>query len=171
MIQHLAKRLLAFAVLAFTATAAGAETLPAPTGAVVLTIAGNISETNADGTAQFDVPMLEALGAAEFSTATNWTEGKITFTGPSLRAVLDRVGAQGSTLRAMAINDYFADFPLDEAQQDGPILAYWMNGQEMSIRDKGPLWIIYPFDDNADFRNEEIFRRSVWQLDRLEIIE
>ena len=169
--HRLLTRLFAFVLAALASTAVSADGLPVPTGPVVLTIAGAISETNVDGTAQFDVQMLQDLGVVEFATATNWTEGVITFTDPALGAVLDRVGADGTTLRAMAINDYFADMPLDEARQEGPILAFWMNGEEMSLRDKGPLWIIYPFDDNADFRNEEIFRRSVWQLDRLDVME
>jgi hypothetical protein len=45
-----------------------------------------------------------------------------------------------------------------------------MNGAEMSIRDKGPLWIVYPYDASDDFRSEVVYSRSIWQLDRIEVI-
>ncbi len=59
---------------------------------------------------------------------------------------------------------------MGDAVEGGPIIAYLLNGEEMSIRDKGPLWVIYPFDSDADFRSEVVFSRSIWQLDRLEIL-
>jgi hypothetical protein len=59
---------------------------------------------------------------------------------------------------------------MSDAVEGGPIVAYLMNGEEMSIRDKGPLWVIYPYDSDADFRSEVVFTRSIWQLDRLVVI-
>jgi hypothetical protein len=54
-------------------------------------------------------------------------------------------------LRAKAINDYAIDIPLSDAVQGGPIVAYRLDGDTMSVRDKGPLWIVYPYDANADY--------------------
>lgn len=163
-------RLVAGALAIMSASPLLAEPLPAPTGPVILTVTGQITETNVAGSAQFDAAMLADLGMVEFATATNWTEGVNSFSGPALAAVLTRVGAAGSTLRAVAINDYLVEFPLAEAFHDGPTLAFLMNGAEMSVRDKGPIWLIFPFDSNIEFRTEEIYRRSVWQLDRLEVL-
>jgi hypothetical protein len=41
----------------------------------------------------------------------------------------------------------------------------------MSLRDKGPLWIIYPYDSKSDFRTEVVYSRSIWQRDRLEALD
>jgi len=41
----------------------------------------------------------------------------------------------------------------------------------MSVREKGPLWVIYPYDSDAKFRTEVIYSRSIWQLDRLAIVQ
>jgi hypothetical protein len=71
---------------------------------------------------------------------------------------------------ATAINDYTVEIPMSDAVEGGPIIAYLMDGNEMSIRDKGPLWVIYPYDSDADFRSEVVFTRSIWQLDRLVVI-
>ena len=40
----------------------------------------------------------------------------------------------------------------------------------MTVRDKGPFWIIYPFDSNPDYQSEVIYSRSIWQLNRLEVL-
>ncbi|WP_296762669.1 hypothetical protein [Sediminimonas sp.] len=39
----------------------------------------------------------------------------------------------------------------------------------MTLRDKGPVWLLYPFDSAPRFRTELHYARSVWQLDRIEI--
>ena len=46
-----------------------------------------------------------------------------------------------------------------------------MNGEIMSLRDKGPLWVIYPYDQNAAYRSEVTYSRSIWQLDRIEVTQ
>ena len=60
--------------------------------------------------------------------------------------------------------------PAWDAVENGPILAYSQNGEMMSVRDKGPLWMIYPFDLNEDYRSEVIYSRSIWQLVKIEVV-
>ena len=53
-----------------------------------------------------------------------------------------------------------------ERERDGgPIIAYERNGKEMSVRSKGPLWIVYPYDSNPSYKTEAIYSRSIWQLE------
>ncbi len=161
-------------ILALAATAAlpvSAKDLPLPTGDVILTVSGSLGATNVDDTAQFDLEMLEALDATTFETSTIWTEGEHSFTGVSLAVLADQLGLDGDSLRATAINDYAIDIPLTDAVEGGPIIAYLMDGNTMSIRDKGPLWIVYPYDSNAEYRTEVVYSRSIWQLDRIEVVE
>jgi len=72
---------------------------------------------------------------------------------------------------ASAINDYTIEFPVEDALLEGPMIAYLLDGAPMSVRDKGPLWIVYPYDLNPDFQNEDAYARSIWQLDRIEIAQ
>lgn len=146
------------------------DALPAPQGDVVLTVSGAIAVTNDGATATFDRAMLEALPAETFRTTTIWTEGEQEFTGVPLAALLERLGVTSGTLVATAINDYSAEMPVADAMQAGPVLAYLQNGAPMSRRGKGPLWIVYPYDANADFQTEVAYSRSVWQLDRLTVV-
>lgn len=134
-------------------------------GEILLTL------THEGGTSEFDLVALEALGAEEFSTTTIWTEGEQSFTGVSLLTLLSEVGISDGTIRATAINDYAVEIPVSDAVAGGPIVAYALNGQTMSVRDKGPLWIVYPFDSDPKYKSEVIFSRSIWQLDRIEAIK
>lgn len=151
-------------------TVALAELAP-PKERVVLTVTGAISQTNGDGIAQFDMEMLKALPVTEFSTATIWTKGTLTFTGVSLKTLMDHVGAEGSALRGYAINDYSVEIPADDATADSAIIAYAVDGNAMSVRDKGPLWVVYPYDSSSSFRTEVVYSRSIWQLNRIEVLE
>jgi hypothetical protein len=154
---------------ALVAQATPAQTLDAPAGAAVLTVTGEIARTNAEGAAIFDRAMLEAIGPVTFTTTTTWTEGPQVFTGVELADLLATLGVEAGTLRATAINDYAVDIPVSDAVEGGPIVAYLRDGAPMSVRDKGPLWIVYPYDARPDYQTEVIYSRSIWQLDRIEV--
>lgn len=165
----ISKSLAAAAAAALSAGIALAGMLDAPEGDVIMTVSGNVHATNAGDTAVFDLEMLEALPVTEFTTTTIWTEGEQTFTGVELGTFLEAVKANGMTLEAKAINDYAIEVPVTDAVEGGPILAYKMNGAYMSRREKGPVWLVYPYDHKAGYRSETIYSRSIWQLDRLTV--
>lgn len=174
--MHSILRPIAFAALALGAvllnTSPGAaRQLDPPAGEVILTVTGAVGAVGANGPARFDLAGLRALGARTITTGTIWTDGKRTFTGVSLDVFLRHVGAQGATLRAIAANDYVVKIPVSDAVADGPIIAYELDGAVMSLREKGPLWVIYPYDAKSEYRSEVIFSRSIWQLDRIEVVD
>src|SRR5690606_26582382 len=128
--------------------------LDKPKGPVLLTITGAIEVTNAPGAAEFDAEMLQALPGRATTTGTPWTQGKPTYEGPLLRSILDAVGARGDTLKVGALNDYSADIPIEDIQSYDVILAVTKDGQPISIRDKGPLIVVYPFDEEPSLYTE-----------------
>lgn len=151
------------------ASALPARALQPPTGPVLLTISGKILSPN-DGTlAQFDMAMLEKLPQTSFSTRTPWYAQPRKFTGPLLRDVLREAGAQGTMLRARALNDYRVDIPVEDAQRFDLIVARLLDDQPMAVRDKGPLFTIYPFDAREELRNAVYYSRSAWQLRTIEV--
>jgi hypothetical protein len=146
--------------------------LDGPKGDVILTVTGNgLEHANAGGDAVFDLPMLESLAGRSAQMETPWTEGRVRFSGPFLRSVLAAAGAHATRIRVTALNDYSADVPVEDAAKLDTMLATRMNGDLMSVRDKGPLFLVYPFDQNADLMNEKYFSRSVWQIRTIEVIE
>lgn len=148
--------------------AASAEPLPRPQGPVLLTISGNIAQTNAPGQAQFDRAMLEALGKISYTTSSEVSLKPLTFEGVPLRAVLERVGAKGKAMMAKALNDYQISIPMEDLQFE-PILAMKVDGQVITARDKGPLWIVYPRDQKPVLHDVRYDSRWVWQLNSLHI--
>jgi hypothetical protein len=150
---------------------ASAETLPAPQGEVILTVSGAITTTNGDGVFALDADLMATLPQHEFATSTIWTEGTTTYSGVLLRDLLAAAGATGATVKLTALNDYQITMPAADALEDGPLLAYLADGKTMPTRDKGPVWLIYPFDDVAAYRSEQTYARSIWQLNRIEITD
>jgi hypothetical protein len=147
-----------------------AQALQAPAGAVVLSIGGRIQRTNQGERATLDMAMLEALAQHSFTTKTPWFKQRRKFTGPLLRDVLSLVGAQGTTLRMAALNDYRIDVPSDDARRFDVVLARMVDDKPITVRDKGPLFMIYPFDSDAALRNPLYYSRSVWQLKSIDVL-
>jgi hypothetical protein len=136
----------------------------------LLTVTGRINLPAAsEGRIEFDREALEALPQHEVRTSTPWTDGVSTFEGPLLCGLLARVGAEGSVLRARALNDYVIDIPVADCEHYPVILALKRDGETLSRRDKGPVWIVYPRDEFPELQLETINARWVWQLIELEV--
>jgi hypothetical protein len=149
---------------------ARAQALHAPAGAVVLSVGGHIQHTNLDGHAALDMPMLAALAQHTIRTKTPWFKQARKFTGPLLRDVLALVGAQGTTLRITALNDYRIDVPVDDTQRHDVVLARLIDDEPIPVREKGPLFMIYPFDSEPTLRTPLFYSRSVWQLKSIDVL-
>jgi hypothetical protein len=143
--------------------------LEKPTGPVLLTLTGKLRSPNDGAAAQFDMAMLERLPQTSFTTRTPWYSQPRKFTGPLLRDILSAAGAHGSVLRAVALNDYWVELPIDDAAQIDVIVARLLDDKPMAVRDKGPLFVIYPFDSRPDLRNSIHYGRSAWQLRTIEV--
>lgn len=148
-----------------------AMALEPASGRVLLTVAGDITTANVGAEAHFDREMLLALPQHETVTATPWHDGVVHFTGPLARDLLAAVGAQGRTVRITALNDYSASIPVDDLHDHDVILAMTLDGEPLRVRDHGPIFVIYPFDDSPKLLNEEILMRSVWQVNRIDVVD
>lgn len=163
-------RAVAFGMLTFGA----AFSLPAPLFAqddteIVLTVSGGPDGSGAPIEASYTLADLMAMPKTSFTTSTMWTDGEQTFEGVDLRGFLDGLNVTEGRIIATAINDYRIEMPLSEVKAGGPMIAYFLNGEQMSVRDKGPLWIVYPYDSAPEYQSEVVFSRSIWQMNRLEI--
>jgi hypothetical protein len=154
-------------VLAAILTAATSPVLAS--GEVVLVVSGATESHKAK--IQLSWGDLEAMPERSFETTTIWTKGKHKFTGIALNDFLKAIKADGTTVKATALNDYAVEIPISDAVVDGPIIAYKMDGIRMPVREKGPLWIVYPYDEKVEYRTEKIYARSIWQLNRIEIMK
>ncbi len=158
---------LAFFVVFCFNGAASAQSLAEPKARVVLTVSGKIGRANESGLVQFDLAMLNALPQQTIRTRTPWYPGVSEFSGPLLADVLMLVEASGTVIMASALNDYSVAIPVSDAREHGVVLATSLNGRPMSVRDKGPVFIVYPFDSKVELRSATYYERSIWQLKSL----
>jgi hypothetical protein len=149
--------------------AAQGQALPPPAGTTILEMSGNVTVTTDGKVAKFDLAALEALGTTTVRTSTKWTEGAVTFEGVLMRDLLKKVGASGTEITAVALNDYKVKIPIADFDKFNVILAYRRDGKAMPVRDKGPLWIMYPFDENPSLKTDLYFARCAWQLKAIEV--
>lgn len=137
--------------------------------------AGGASETplllilGPDGSrlASVDRAALDALPQVAFTTTTIWTNGPQEFAGVPLAVLLDHYGIEAARLDLAAANDYTVTLPAEGIGPVHPVIAHSRNGAPMSLRDKGPLWLVYDYDSDPQFQTETIYMRSIWQLDRI----
>ncbi|MCG7600261.1 molybdopterin-dependent oxidoreductase [Halomonas sp. McH1-25] len=166
----LSRVLFTLLLLVASSTWANAE-LPSPQGPVILEVSGNIAQTNHGDEAHFDYAMLAALGMHEIATHTPWTEGLIRFEGPLGRDLLEAVGAQGDQLSVKGLDGYVAEVPASDFFKHEVILALKMDGERLRVRDRGPIIIVYPFDQKPQLLTEQIRFRSVWQVASIHVGE
>ncbi|MCF2904667.1 oxidoreductase [Octadecabacter sp. CECT 8868] len=120
---------------------------------------------------EFSRETLDAFDQVEFTTTTIWTDGDTHFSGVSLKALLESIDANGSTIEMVALNDYAVTMPISDLEDGAPIIATRMDGNIMSVRDKGPFWVVFPYDSDTKYSTEVTYARSIWQLTRLNIID
>lgn len=106
---------------------------------------------------------LTKLPSVTIETTTPWTDGLQEFTGVALYTILGDT-SPSAVLTLRAINDYSVTIPAVDISSTIPVIAFERNGSLMSVRNKGPLWLIYPFDSETEFQTETAFSRSIWQL-------
>ncbi|WP_297024886.1 hypothetical protein [Thalassospira sp.] len=148
----------ALKLIAVVIALVGFYTAPAMAG-------GTLSMTNAKGeTVRVSMKELMDLQATEINTSTQWTDGVQKFRGVAFDLLFDTYGLEADTVRVSALNDYNVMVPADVLRNDGAILAYQLNDAEMSVREKGPFWVIFPYDADERFNTDTYWAYSVWQV-------
>lgn len=153
------------------------EPLPAAQGRVVLTVTGNISLTNtldpvgnnSEPRVEFDLALLDSLPQHEFSTTTPWTDGRHHFRGVLLQELLQRVGAKGTQVRAVALNAYHNDIDSSRPELARLLLVTHFDGEPMKIRDKGPVWLMLPLSEDKELDKKRYHELLIWQLKALHV--
>jgi hypothetical protein len=146
-----------------------AGSLPKPEGEVILEVGGAIEKTNSGNRAHFDRAMIEALPSGKIITSNHVIDKAATYTGPIFHELLKLVGAQGSTIRVTALDDYTAELSLADLQKYGVILATNENGKQLTLDDRGPFFVVFPFDEFKELQNDLYYNMSVWQVMLIEV--
>ena len=117
----------------------------------------------------FSLGELESLPPATVKTENEFSDGIVSYRGPLVRDVLALAGLDElDEVRFTAANDYFVDIPTRDFIDYDAILAMEADGEKLSRREKGPLWLMYPVSDHAELRSPVYLRRLIWQVVRIE---
>jgi hypothetical protein len=117
--------------------------------------------------AEWDLASLKKLPQKTFTTHTPWFKEAVTFTGPLVRDVLANAQLKGKMLDAVALDDYKSQIPFSDVMNFDAILAHSINGKQLTAKNKGPLFIVYPYDSKKELQAVVYYQRSVWQLKAL----
>ena len=131
---------------------------------IILEVSGAEDDASIGDTVTFNLDQLEALGTVEITTETPWTDGKVVFEGVPISALFEHLGAAGTQIKFVALDDYTVTIPVDDLAEFEPILATRRDGTPMRIRDKGPIWVIYPWSEFPEIQNEENYAKAIWQV-------
>lgn len=131
-----------------------------------LTISGRIA---GGAPMVFDQDRLAELGTVTITSYTQWTTGPQVFEGVPLKRLLQAVDASGTELVMTAYNDYRVTIPAADAATYGVLIAFRQNGARLTLRDKGPFWIVYPVDTEAATEHQTFREKMIWQLAAIEV--
>lgn len=159
---------LAFAIYLAPMKLADAE-LAKSNGKTLLVVTGKISETNVGTEAHLDRALLQSIGIKKLKTSNQYEPGSHVYEGVMLKDLLSFLGASGTTLVATALDGYSIEVPVHDAERYPVILAMKKNGKPMTVREKGPIWIIYPIDEFEELKDQKYSSRSIWQLNRIDV--
>ena len=135
---------------------------------IALQITPRSQETD---TVTLELADLDALPQHSFTTSTIWTDEAAVFSGVPLKSLLETVGAEGDAVEMIALNDYKVTMSVAELEDTAPLVATRMDGKPMSVRDKGPYWLVFPYDEDPKYQTETIYSLSIWQLNRLNVVD
>jgi hypothetical protein len=167
------RRLLVLPLMTLAWRGSNAQPAASTAAAPLLTVSGTrLGQPAQGGRFQFGLPALQQLPQRKIVTATPWYSSAVEFAGPLLRDVLEAAGAgtaAGGILRCIALNDYRVEIPADDVRRYDVVVAHQLNGKPMSVREKGPLFVIYPFDEQPQLRTTTYYSRCIWQLKAIEL--
>ena len=155
---------------------ASAVELEKAKGPVVLTIAGNVSNTNRpafaesedaflnyhekkfDSAAEFDLAMLESLGMQKVVIDFEGWPAPTTVEGPRLNDVLAAAGAAGKDIAVVALDGYASEISAAEVASLNWIVGLKRDGRHLKIGQRGPLWVVYNKRDGSALTAEDELR-------------
>lgn len=162
------KRILKITLWLLVAALSPGLSLAADSNEVLLNVSGLISKTNSADKKSYEFRFddLQKLGNKDIQ-ATNIYNGKAIYTGPLIRDVLKAAGAKqnAKSVVFVGLDDYSVRVPISDLDKWDVIIAHSVNGKRMVIETKGPLWVMYPLDqDPVNLANTNTSAKLVWNL-------
>ena len=132
-----------------------------PSGPVVLTVAGNVANTNRpayrdkldvifghhkrtfDRAFAFDRAMLEGLGTVALRIEHTGWGGPMMVSGPRLDDVLRMAGCPGGPLATLALDGFHTGISREVLEAHEWVVATRAEGRPLGLGERGPLWLVF----------------------------
>ena len=164
---------LLFLALMATPPARGTDT-PSHPGTPPRAVAAKpvLSITTPAGIRQYTLAELEAVGLTKVTTKTFWPADDGSYQGPLLADVLKLAGLDNTAAIRVSARDGFSQvIPRSDWTRWPLLLATRRDSHPLSARDKGPLRIIYPRDQDPALEDTIYRLRWVWLVRAIEPAE
>jgi hypothetical protein len=146
------------------------DAIPTADGSAVLTVTGKIGATNNGDAIEMDMATIEAAGLVEYSVNDPFFDRSVSYRGPLMSELLDlwQVSPDATTLRLTALNDYNIEIPISLLREFPILFAVQADGEYMSIAERGPAMIVFPYDD-YQFEQPATDAYWIWQIKSIEV--
>ncbi|MDR9827681.1 hypothetical protein RCJ22_18935 [Vibrio sp. FNV 38] len=113
----------------------------------------------------FTQEQLLEIDQHELTTVLPWIEGDAIFSGVYVQDLVNSADLDmPEQVTFVALNDYKVTIPSSDFETFKPIFAIYRDGKEMSVKDKGPYWIVYPLSDMPELNEPDTHAKMIWQI-------
>lgn len=146
------------------------DTLPAPTGDIILTVTGKIGTKNGADNIVMDRDMIESVGQVEYKVTDPFETKDYVYRGPLMSDLLDlwKVGSDATTLQVVALDDYVVKVPIADIRKYPVLFALQQDGQYMPVSTRGPAMLVFPYN-NFEFNQTVYNDYWAWQIKAIDI--
>jgi len=116
---------------------------------------------------------LDHLPQQSIETHSPYYKGSVEFSGPILADLLNSVAGgdieDNTRISLYALNNYFVHTTVGELKDVDALLATRKEGDRLSIRERGPYWVILPLSEREELDSEHYHKLMVWQLYKIRL--
>lgn len=126
-----------------------------------------------DQVLELEREQIAALPQASLTTGTTLHPDPARWEGPLLRdvlALLDVPADEVVPIRISSWDDYHVELTNEDFNRWDVMLAWRVNGQELTVEELGPLRLVYPLDQFEELRDQRFHYRWVWLLSTIEVM-
>ncbi len=89
--------------------------------------------------------------------------------GIAIGGLIKKYDLVGGSLAIEALDGYSIDVPRSVIDSYPAIIGLEIDGRPISVRERGPAWLIYPVSSFKELDSPEFEARSVWQIKAIKV--
>ncbi|MFA0086683.1 hypothetical protein ACE1OE_12590 [Vibrio sp. E150_011] len=118
----------------------------------------------------YDSQQLLNMAQHTITTDLPWLNSASTFSGVTFEDLFNDAGLDiPYTVTLTALNNYQIVLDKKDIEQFSPIIAILKDGNPMSVREKGPYWVIFSLELYPELDNTDYHAKMIWQLKEIRL--